>query len=274
MIRGVKVISFCKSLLKIVGVGIVVILSSAKVWAAGFISHRAVYDIKLHSSTPTTDVQTVSGQTHILFQDVCDGWAITEDYAISFGLGEDVSASFISHYETWESKDGSSFSFSVLENSNIDDEQVYEGFANLSDGYAEAFYSSGSGQAIELPADTVFPVQHMQRLVKKAQDGVALYQSNIFLGGDSQQALYLVNAVLGKEKTTPAPPELGNIGQASYWPITLAYFKTDAPTAAPEYEIEVKLQANGVIRSYLADYGNFVVQAKLSSGESLETPTC
>ncbi|MCE2517735.1 MAG: DUF1849 family protein [Alphaproteobacteria bacterium] len=247
---------------------------TAGVQAAGLVSYQAVYDIELRASSAAADVKTITGQTHFMFEDVCDGWSSVEDYAISFGFGDEGTSNFISHYETWEAKDGTSFSFSVLENSNIEGEQVFEGFANASSGIAESFHSIDGGVMSELPADTVFPSQHMVILLNKARAGESLHQSKIFLGGDLDSSLYFVNAVMGKQRTAPAPKALGSIGQEQHWPIPIAYFKPDSVTAEPEYEILFNVQDNGVIQSYVVDYGSFSMRAKVSAAQEITAPTC
>jgi hypothetical protein len=251
-----------------------ILMMTGAVSAAGPVSHQAVYDIELYSVTTATDIKTISGQTYFLFEDVCDGWSVIEDSAVSFGFGEEGMSDFISHYETWESKDGSSFSFSALENSNIAGERFYEGFANSGDDSAEAFHSIHDGTSTEIPANTVFPTKHMILSLKKARDGAVLHQSSVFVAGEVDDSLYLVNTVLGKKKHDPAPETLGSIGQSGYWPITIAYFKPNAIKVEPEYEVSFKVQDNGVIRSYIVDYRNFSMRAELSSGQSVAGRPC
>lgn len=242
--------------------------------AAGLVSYQAVYDIELEKTSTAADVKTITGQTHFIFEDVCDGWTSVEDYAISFGFGDEGVSNFISHYETWEAKDGSSFSFTALENSNIEGEMKYDGFANSSNGVAEAFHTTDGGTVTELPADTVFPIYHMQRLLEKAAKGEPLHQSKIFLGGDVDSSFYVVNAVLGKPKEEPAPRSLGAIGQTSYYPIRIAYFKPNSTNVEPEYEILFNLQPNGVIQSYVVDYGTFSMKATATTAQSITPAPC
>lgn len=242
--------------------------------AEDLVSYQAVYEIKLQSASAAADVKTINGQTHFILENVCDGWRSVEDYALSFGFGDDGVSNFISHYETWEANDASAFSFSVLENSNIEGEQKYDGFANASNGVAEAFHTLDGGVSTELPSGTMFPTEHMKLLLKKAKEGKRLHQSHIFLGGDLTSSLYLVNAVLGKERQTEELDALGAVGMENYWPITIAYFKPDAATSEPSYEISFRIQNNGVIQSYSVDYGDFVMRADLSAASKLTPNNC
>ncbi|MGU9962370.1 MAG: EipB family protein [Candidatus Puniceispirillales bacterium WSBS_2018_MAG_OTU23] len=238
------------------------------------ISYQAVYDIELKSSTAATNIKAISGQTHYIFEDVCDGWRSVEDYALSFGFGGDAVSNFISHYETWEAKNGDSFSFSSVENSNIKGTQKYDGFANIYHGVGESYHSIDGGISAELPIDTMFPTSHMLALLKQAKDGARLYQSNIFLGGDASSSLYLVSAVMGKKRDTAKLALLGAVGQRDYWPVRIAYFNPNAIAAEPEYEIAFDIQDNGVIQNYSVDYGGFVMQANMTAVKPLDGGDC
>lgn len=250
------------------------IASTATATADDLVSYQAVYEIKLQSASAAADVRTINGQTHFILENVCDGWRSVEDYALSFGFGESGVSNYISHYETWEAHDASAFSFSVLENSNIEGEQKYDGFANTSNGVAESFHTLDGGVTTELPSGTMFPTEHMKLLLKKAKEGKRLHQSHIFLGGDLSSSLYLVNAVLGKERKTDELDTLGDVGMANYWPITIAYFDPEASSSEPSYEINFRIQNNGVIQSYSVNYGDFVMRADMSAASKLEPNTC
>ena len=261
--------------LKSLMLGAVISLAAlASAAADDLVSYQAVYEIKLQSASAAADVKTINGQTHFILEDVCDGWRSVEDYALSFGFGDDGVSNFISHYETWEANDASAFSFSVLENSNIEGEQKYDGFANASNGVAESFHTLDGGVTTELPSSTMFPTAHMKLLLKKAKEGKRLHQSHIFLGGDLSSSLYLVNAVLGKERETEELDVLGAVGMENYWPVTIAYFKPDAVSSEPTYEISFRIQNNGVIQSYAVDYGDFVMRADMSAASKLTPTAC
>ena len=69
-------------------------------------------------------------------------------------------------------------------------------------------------------------------------------------------------------------PVLGTLGMDAYWPMRLAYFDPESFESVPEYEIELNLQDNGVIRRYLVDYGDFSMTGSLESIEPLAEPDC
>ena len=238
------------------------------------VSHRVVYDLDMHNVSSAAQVETIDGQTHYSLRRVCDGWETIEDYAISFGFGQDGQSNFISHYQTWESFAGDAFTFTVTENSTLDGDKQYDGFANIGQGMGEAFYSVGQPTTRELPDNTMLPMKHMLMLLDRARNGERVYQSNLFLGGDQDGSLYFVNSVMGKRKSIPADDSIGDLAEDGYWPITIAYYDPDAVTPEPEYEITFRVQDNGVIRSYIVKYSDFSMRATLRSAEEIDAASC
>lgn len=236
-------------------------------------SHRAIYDIDIRKSTSASTVKSITGRTAFLIQRHCDGWQSVEDYAIAFGF-EQGQSSFISHYETWESANGKAFSFSVHENSTNNGFSQFTGFANLNNGRTEAYFIDEQDVTMELPEDTIFPISHMQQMLEQAQSGRKFQQSTIFLGGDHEDALYKVSTVVGARQDSTPGADLGQLADTSYWPLRIAYFRPDALESEPDYEIEFRMQDNGVIRSYIVDYGEFSMRGKLMEIEPLLEPTC
>lgn len=235
-------------------------------------SHRAVYDVGIQTSSSGSPVQSVAGLTAFTMQRHCDGWQAVEDYALSFGM-ENGESNLISHYESWESMNGMAFSFSVHENTSTSGEARFHGFAHRSDNEGEAYFINGEDSTMALPDDTVFPVTHMRQLLEKAREGGKFLQSTLFIGGEEDDSLYHVSSVIGIRQQE-SQPVLGPLGQDGYWPLRLAYFDPGSLESIPEYEIELDMQENGVIRSYIIDYGEFSMSGSLKSIEALQEPEC
>lgn len=241
---------------------------------AQFTSHRVVYDLDLDTVSAAAQVETIDGQTHYSLERVCDGWETIEDYAISFGFGQNAVSNFISHYQTWESFEGGTFTFAVTENSTLDGDNQYEGYANISDSDAEAYYSNSENGIRELPEDTLFPTSHLRHLLGLARQGVRVSQSHLFLGGEEDGSLYFVNSVMGQRKTVKPDKTLGDLAEDGYWPINIAYYDPESVTPEPEYEISFQVQDNGVIRAYTVKYSDFSMKATLQSSELIKERQC
>lgn len=254
-------------------------ISGSALAAPSITSHQAIYELDLKSATAASDVKTIDGKTHYTLKQVCDGWTSSENYAISFGFEEGGSANFISHYKTWESEDGSSFTYDIVENSDAMGEKAFQGFANSTGDSAEAFHSDGDGGMRALPENTVFPIHHMMALLDAAQtSSPVIRQSHMFFGGEIDDSLYFISAIMG-EKKDEAPSKslakrLGEFAEDSYWPLSISYYNPDAQEAEPEYAITFQLQNNGVIRGYTVDYGEFRMRAKLNKIADVDAISC
>lgn len=241
--------------------------------ASQFASHRATYQVELRQSSNSSSIKAIDGRTVFSLKRYCDGWQSVEDYAITFSFDQ-ATSNLISHYETWESLSGNAFSFSVRENSTSRGPAEYNGFANLNDGTGEAWFLDGDDTATVLPEGTQFPIHHLHTILEGAQKGEAIKSGTIFLGGERDDSLFYVSSIIGKATDINADQALGTLGQPSYRPLNIAYYKPDAKEPEPDYSIEFMLQDNGVIRQYTVDYGDFTMRAKLTDITALEEPSC
>jgi hypothetical protein len=238
-----------------------------------FVSHRATYDVELRQSSNASLIEAIKGRTVFSLKRHCDGWQAIEDYAITFSFGQGTS-NLVSHYETWESFSGNAFSFSIQENSTFDGPAKYDGYANLDDGKGQVWFFDGDEDAATLPEGTKFPVNHLRAVLSGAAEGKMIHSGPIFLGGEREDSLFYASSIVGKPIQLAADPLLGALGQASYRPLQIAYYKPDATEPVPDYAIEYLLQENGVIRQYSVDYGNFAMRATLMDVTALEEPDC
>lgn len=238
------------------------------------VSHEAIYNIDLWANTGSSAVESVNGKTFYSLLRDCDGWHSTEKYAITFLLSEGQTSEFVSIYDIWESHQGDSFSFNIKEESSFDGKKSYEGFANLFAGYGEAKFFGDADGTLELPSDTVFPLKHLVMLIQQAEAGSRVHQSHLFIGGETDDAQYFTSTLIGNARTIAPTIDMGALAEESLWPLRVAYFEPDANDAEPEYEIEFLIQSNGIIRSYIVDYGDFSMRAMMESFKPLDAETC
>jgi hypothetical protein len=166
------------------------------------------------------------------------------------------------------------YSFEISENSSFESAKDFGGFAEIKSGGGDAYFSMADEMAVSLPADTYFPMRHLNAIIDSAENGKTMLAASVFTGAKPDDALLSTNTVIGGWRVEEAAIQMGELGQDGYWPVQIAYFKPTAIAAAPEYEIQYSMQPNGVIRRYIIDYGDFTIIAKLLKLESVETPTC
>ena len=242
--------------------------------AATVTPHRAFYEMQLGVADQNSNVQAVSGRSAFTLDRDCDGWRSNEEYLIEFGGKEGRRDRILSRFESWESDDGDMYSFEISENSSFESSKDFGGFAEIKSGGGDAYFSMADAEAVALPADTYFPMRHLNAIIDSAENGKTMLAASVFTGAKPDDALLSTNTVIGGWRGEEAAILMGEFGQDGYWPVQIAYFKPAATAAAPEYEIQYSMQPNGVIRRYIIDYGDFTIIAKLLKLESVETPIC
>ena len=236
--------------------------------------HRAFYEMQLGVADQNSNVQAVSGRSAFTLDRDCDGWRSNEEYLIEFGGKEGRRDRILSRFDSWESDNGDMYSFEISENSSFESAKDFGGFAEIKSGGGDAYFSMADTMAVALPADTYFPMRHLNAIIDSAENDETMLAASVFTGAKPDDALLSTNTVIGGWRSEEATIQMGKFGQDGYWPVQIAYFKPTATAAEPEYEIQYSMQPNGVIRRYVIDYGDFTIIAKLLKLESVQTPTC
>lgn len=244
--------------------------------------HRAVYEMVLASLRSGASVVDVRGRMTFEWADVCDGWTIEQRFQLSFFYAGGDKVDMVTGYTTWEAKDGRSYRFNVrkLVNGAVDEE--LRGEAELAGTGGVARYVRPEAVERKLPAGTMFPTAHTIAMLQAASSGEKVFGRTVFDGSDAE-GITDINAAVGlripagtgETGTGHAPvPGAGSLLEGPAWPFRLAFFVPDEETIAPEYEMGLELQENGVARSMLIDYDDFSVFAKLNEIEALPRPKC
>jgi hypothetical protein len=111
-------------------------------------------------------------------------------------------------------------------------------------------------------------------LIKQAEAGSRVYQSHLFIGGEADDSQYFTSTLIGNAKEISMDIDMGRHSDDTLWPLRVAYFDPEANDAEPEYEIEFMIQPNGIIRSYVVDYGDFSMRAIMESFTTVNEESC
>ena len=236
--------------------------------------HRAFYEMQLGHADQNSNVQAVTGRSAFTLGRDCSGWQSNEDYLIEFEGKEGNANRIISRFKSWESDAGDMYSFEISEQSSFQREKNFSGYANVTSDLANAYFSIAGDTAMALPADTYFPMRHLNAIIDGAEKGKTILAASVFTGADPDDALLATNTVIGGWKIEAPAANMGAFGQKGYWPVQTAYFKPAAKAAEPEYEINYSMQPNGVVRRYVIDYGDFTIISELTKLEALTAPDC
>ena len=236
--------------------------------------HRAFYEMQLGSASQSSTVQTIVGRSAFTLDQDCSGWFSNEEYMIEFEGKEGRLNRILSSFESWESNKGDLYSFDVREQSSFQSNKDFRGYAKITAEDARAYFSMADDEAMQLPIDTYFPMQHLNAILDNAVKGEKIFAASVFTGAEPDDALLATNTVIGGWKGEKPDASMGEFGQEGFWPVQIAYFKPAATAAEPEYEINYSMQPNGVVRRYVIDYGDFSIIAQLIKLEALAKPKC
>lgn len=269
---------------------------AANSFVSPFASHKANYSIELWRLGSGTTVQNIGGVAESVLWRDCHGWLSEENFSIHItSIYGDVS-DITSRHETWEARTGDSFFFSIEEDSVLVGQNTYKGTATMEEGSGEASITGSDEAQIPLHQDTLFNIQFMQAVLRAAKNGERAFRAPLFIGGGIDDSLYFVSTLIGETRATAdidfaaemlasdkngedanknnVADNMDGLWQARYWPMRLAYFNPQLRDSVPEYEVEFKLQENGIIHSYIVDYGDFSLRARLSAIEEVADETC
>ncbi len=244
--------------------------------ATGLEPHLAAYRLALHGKQSSSALVDVEGGLVIEWRLACDGWLSRQ--RLSFVATTDDGPGFRHdvRFSSWEAIDGSRLQYTIRSYSADGVEQEYRGDARLEPGGAGglASFSTPEAKEVKLPPGTVFPTEHLRRLLAGAGAGLQLLSHEVF-DGWGFDALTQITSAIGTPRMIEA--HMGNAADdfaKRAWPISMAYYNVEHPTDTPEFEANFLLGENGVLRDLILDYGDFSLDAKLEKLELLDRPKC
>jgi hypothetical protein len=251
---------------------------TAPVAVAALAPHIAAYRLGLHGKQGTSNLVGVQGALVIEWRLACDGWlsrqrlgfvAATEDGG---GFSHDV------RFSSWESTDGSRLQYTIRSFGEEGLQEEYRGEARLQpDGSGVAKFTAPSERDVQLPPGTIFPTEHMRRILAGADQGKRFLSHEVF-DGWGFDALTQITSVIGQPKQVePLAGGAAKEGDGRAWPVSMAYYNVEHPTdpaGTPEFEASFVLTEKGVLRDLILDYGDFQLDATLERLELLDPPDC
>lgn len=226
-------------------------------------SHRALYTLTLHGA-PGGDIVAAKGSMGYEVMDACDGWATRQrlDMTITNSEGQDIQ--MVSDYATWESKDGLKFRFHMKQTTDTAVTSQTDGTAELSrrGGPGEARYTLPKEKVVPLAAGTLFPMTHTATLIAGAKAGDKIMALPLFDGTDENGAEDSSIVVIDwKQPFETHWPALSALPSTR---VRLAFFDHKPDTVTPNYEVGMRYWENGVADNMQMDFGDFVMDAKMT----------
>ncbi len=253
--------------------GLLWLLGNAPAAVAGQLAaHKATYLLSMHKASRGNEVTAVTGRLEVSFEASCDGWKI-EQFLGFILYGEDGELlEHLARVSSFEARDGSEFIFNTRAFKNRAISEELSGVARRGDRGepVEVRYTLPERQSELLPADTLFPGQHVERILAAANAGQRSLLRTVF-DGSTEDNPFEISTFIGKpsiDTTSRFKP----LRQHTRWPLRLAYFNPGATQPAPEFEMSIQLYDHGIAGDMLYDYGDFSIDVKLNNVQMLPMP--
>jgi hypothetical protein len=243
-----------------------------------FLTHRAIYDVKLIEADERSGVEAMAGKMVYEFTGAaCKGY--TTDFRFVTTIASN-SATQISDQrsKSFEDPDSQTLVFSTQTYTDEKLDKDLEGTATQQDGVVSVDIRKPEGRDISL-GQAVFPLKHMRDLLLDATLGKKMTQTRIFDASDDADEIMVASTLIGKaSKPAPDDAELKLVGKNAspkFWPITTTYHKTPAKIdSLPEYQMSMVLHENGVTRDITMRYTGFSLKATMTGFEALPQESC
>lgn len=241
--------------------------------AAALAPHMAAYRLSLVDAAKSGTLVQVDGGLVIEWRQACDGWLSHQ--RLGFVATTDTGVGFTHdvRFSSWEALDGDELRYSIrsFDGDQIDEE--YRGEADRVSEGSEARFRVPEDRTVDLPADTVFPTDHLRRLLESAVAGEQFVSHAVF-DGWGYDALTQITSVIGQPRGLDAAAGEEGTADARVWPVSMAYYPAGDGGDVPEFEATFLLDENGVLRDLVLDYGDFGLEAELVELDLLEPPDC
>jgi EipB-like len=250
-----------------------------------FLPHQALYDLALVKSRGSS-VDSARGRILYTFTgSACEGYTSEFRQVSELQSGEDKVTLSDLRSTSWEDADGKSYRFKIDSRMNDTDSNPVDGVAERTGDHVTVKLKQPQAKTFTLDGSTVFPTQQIQRIIEAARAGKSVLELTVYDGSDNGEKVYNTLSVIGQpipgDRTiaTPDPSTTSEVMKSlTRWPVTVSYYDRDIkPTdgeQTPAYAMSFELYENGVSRSLLLDYNDFVVSGVLGKFDVKDSKPC
>lgn len=241
---------------------------------AELVSHHATYSIECVGSG---DALTPRGLGKLTLEMVQygDNWILKETSNLHVaipGIPEGEKTSTI--LNTCEDLSGSNYQFAAqVTHADGTIEENIEGRARLvgENGEGTIVCKQPDNVTISLPAGTIFPITHLKRLIKQAQNitrprQIEMLKSTVFDGSNDVQNAVRIEAVITSVDPNTLHFAINDpsvIANHSLWRAELSVYALFDREEEPEYKIYQIFSDQGILFEVVVDYGDYKMISKL-----------
>lgn len=263
------------------------VVSAADTISSGaLVAHRAIYDLKLGKSSDKSGISSATGR--LVFElegDNCVGYTVNMRVVTRFSTATGRINTVDTRSTSWEAPDGNAMRFGTKQyiNSALSDNVSGKAQKGTDGTAGAATFTEPSEAEFELPARTVFPVEHTKRIVTAAREGTGMDRTVVF-DGSEQNKLYTAVSFIGKAKKPEDATLPENLtdktvfdGQSA-WPITVSYFDQDTAESGgeqvPSHEVSFTMFENGISTDLTLGYEHFTLIGNMTELTLFEPTEC
>ena len=254
--------------------------------SVAFLPHQALYDLSLLKTRNNASVNTVRGRILYNFSgNACEGY--TSDFRqvseIESGEGKNTLSDLRS--SSWEDAAGKSYRFKIDTKMNDSDPTDVDGVAERTGDTITVKLKQPVQKTFTLDGKTVFPTEQIERIIAAARDGKTLLELQVYDGSDNGEKVYntltvIGQAIPGDRAGSPPDPSTSDAAMKplTRWPVTVSYYdheaKANSGEQTPVYAMSFELYENGVSRSLVLDYNDFVLAGALGKFDVKSNKPC
>ena len=251
--------------------------------AAGFIPHRAVYDLSLKEASDRSGINNMTGRiVYELKGSECEGYAARYRFSTKVEIGGKTLVND-QRSTTFESADGKRFDFITQYFLNGQQEQDLRGSASKSDTGITVELKKPDEREVKLdPA--IFMNQHLEKIIEAARQKETIYTAKVFDGSDNGDELVDTTTIIGKKKANVGsfegePEKLGKkFDNSTGWPVSVSYYKVNNIAGGgeklPTYQVSFMLHEDGVSRNLTMQYEDYSMKGVLKEITYLKVGEC
>jgi len=241
---------------------------------AGFVPHKALYDIKLSGKKSGSQIVNIAGQMMYEWESGCQGWTSNHKFNLIYEYADSPPMRITSDFSTYEPFDGGSFNFAAQRKRNGEIFEELRGDAQIAkEGTGNITFRLPPDINYDLPAGALFPMRHTLAVLENIRAGKKFFNAIIFDGSD-QDGPVEINAFIGGKDvgeaySIPDREEIdGSLLNTNAHKVRLAFFPLSKQETAADYEMSLIFHDNGIISDMSVDYQDFSVTQKLTALES------
>ncbi|MBV9982891.1 cell envelope integrity EipB family protein [Bradyrhizobium sp.] len=256
--------------------------------AAGvaFLPHQALYELSLVRSRGSTTINSARGRILYNFSgSACEGYTSDFRQVSELDAGEGKVTLSDLRSTSWEDAAGKSYRFKIDARMNDGDSKPVDGIAERTGDHITVKLKQPETKTFTIDGAVVFPTEQIRRIIESAREGKSLLELTVYDGSENGEKIYNTLTVIGKPISPdraigePDPSTTSDLMKTlTRWPVTVSYFDREAKAKegeeTPIYAMSFELYENGVSRSLVLDYNDFVIAGTLGKFDVHDSKPC